>query len=480
VNQFDSWFVAGSHRWLLYGFLFALALWSRLACFTGLIGSDDLMYIYYARQLAAGIYSPGLYHVPFRWGVFAPVALIYRVWGATEYSSVLIPILASAASPVLLTAIGARLFHPRAGLIGGLLLLSFPVHLNYASILVPEPVMEFLLLVGAWLYVVAAQKDRPLYALAAGLAFGCAYLTKEPALFVALAFLVDAAWHRRWRILLPLGGALFAVGAAELLFYRVIAGDMFLRLHAVSRSQLDYAEAYPELFIYRRWKDYPRFMLTPNVYLGLHSLIALVGTLYALFVLLRFRRSLLLLLWSALPFLYLAFGTVDFHRLLAPPGAPRYLSLIYPPLFLLTGLTLASPLSGSPRTKHLASVVMILVLAVGLWCGFSMRAQGGWTAAVAVLRRIADRVRSDNLSIVEVQGPDRPRWSCAMLTLLGSRPQTANCVRGCMTIYPDDIGLPATRSSSGAGSTDPTQPPLQCYPWGQALRLQAGAVTGGQ
>jgi len=468
VNQFDSWFVAGNNRWLLYGLLFAFALWSRLACFTGLIGSDDLMYIYYARQLAAGLYSPGLDHVGFRWGVFAPPALIYWVWGATEYNTVLVPMLASAASPVLLTAIGARLFHPRAGLIGGLLLLSFPVHLHYSSILVPEPVMEFLLLVGAWLYVVAVQKDRPLYALGAGLAFGCAYLTKEPALFVALAFLVDAAWHRRWRILLPVAGALCAVGAAELLFYRAIAGDMFLRLHVISRSQVRYAELHPDLFVYRRWKDYPRFMLTPGVDLGLNSLIAIVGTLYTLFVVLRFRRSLLLILWSALPFLYLAFGSVDFHRLLAPPSAPRYLGLIYPPLFLLTGLALASPFSGLPRTRQLAAVVMILVVAVGLWCGFSQRAQGYRTAEVAVLRRIADKVRTDNLSIVEVQGPARERWSCAMVTLLGSRPQTPNCVRGCTTIYPDDIGLPATRSSSGAGSTDPTQQPLHCSAWGQA------------
>ena len=81
-------------------------------------------------------------------------------------------------------------------------------------------------------------------------------------------------------------------------------------------------------------------MLVPNADLGLHSSFALLLAAITLF---RERLKgdvLLFVLWAVVPFLYLDFGSSNFRRYWALPLAPRYIDLIYPPLFILAAMTL--------------------------------------------------------------------------------------------------------------------------------------------
>ena len=58
---------------LLAATVFTVALLIRLACFTGLIASDDLGYVNYARQISDGTYELASHHYAIRYGVIVPV-----------------------------------------------------------------------------------------------------------------------------------------------------------------------------------------------------------------------------------------------------------------------------------------------------------------------------------------------------------------------------------------------------------------------
>jgi hypothetical protein len=155
--------------WLILGLLFVFALLVRLACFTGLIGSDDLSYSFYAQLVRLGKYDLTTNVVALRVGLNALVGLTYRIFGVGEWSTVAVPLLASAASAPLLYALGRRLMSSRAALLAAILLATFPVHVRYGSTLVPEPCMECLILIAMILFIDADAKDSPRLAVLAGL-----------------------------------------------------------------------------------------------------------------------------------------------------------------------------------------------------------------------------------------------------------------------------------------------------------------------
>ena len=124
-----------------------LSLLIRAICFTGLEGSDDLVYYHYAHLNSQHLYSPELHHYAIRYGLTIPVAFVYGVFGTTEWTTEFVPYVASIASVLLLVVIGNKLFGFRAGMIAGLLLATFPLSIRYATILVPEPVAEMYVLI---------------------------------------------------------------------------------------------------------------------------------------------------------------------------------------------------------------------------------------------------------------------------------------------------------------------------------------------
>jgi 4-amino-4-deoxy-L-arabinose transferase-like glycosyltransferase len=185
---------------MTYSLFFSLAILVRIACFTGLLASDDVGYSYYGQLLAQGTYSLQASHLGLRVGLTIPVAIVYRLFGVSEWTTVLVPLLASAASVPLLVAVGRRLFPARAALLAGLLMLTFPVYVRYATTLVPEPVMEFWILLGLAALLIAHQSGRATVAFLAGLCFGVAYLSKEIALFAGAAIVIYSLLHHRWKL----------------------------------------------------------------------------------------------------------------------------------------------------------------------------------------------------------------------------------------------------------------------------------------
>jgi 4-amino-4-deoxy-L-arabinose transferase-like glycosyltransferase len=440
--------------------LFLLAFLLRLASFTGLIASDDLSYAEFARRIADGSYVPYSHHFAVRFGFIVPAGLIYALAGISEWSTIALPLVASSLSVVLLALIGARLFGVQAGLAAGLLYATFPVELRYATVFVPEAVAGCYVLLAVLAHV--RTQDRATVALGAlaGACIGLAYLTKEPALFVAPALFIDAALRRRWRQALGIAAGVAAVIAAEHAYYLATTGDLLFRFHSVAAHNLGNAPRYDDGvgLAYRLFQSYPRMMLVPNLHFGLHSLAALVLSAAALWALRKDRRAHFLLLWAALPWIYLNFGSSSLTHYVPIPVAPRYIAFAYPALFLLSAWLLAELASKRIWAKQGVVAGVAAVLLVGVVSGQLTRATGYRTDEVAVLRAIAQRIEREAPGCVRFdldagRQTDRQKtyWRETLYILGGGRIRECGGASGGVVIGRDRLGLPYvaldTRSS---------------------------------
>jgi hypothetical protein len=429
-------------RFALHGGFFIAALLVRLACFTGLMVSDDLGYAYFARLVAQGSYALHDAHFATRVGVTVPTGLIYAVFGRSEFTTILLPLLASAACVPLLVVVGTRVIGAPAGAIAGLLALFFPVDVYYATTLVPEPVMSFWILLGvlAWLHARGAASFG--WSVASGLLFGAGYLTKEVALFVAAAFVLDLLIHRQWRLAIGVCAGLAFVGGMELASYAAWTGDPLYRVHVISRSQLLYFKDTPDMATtWRLFKEYPYLMLVPNTDMGLHSLVCLVVLVPG--ALLVDRRALTwVVLWALVPLLYLNFGSASFATYLPVATGPRYIALIYAPVFLLAAATFARMLRAAPVIRLAGFGALTGMTVIAFACAFGDRATGYHTDEAATLRAIAAYERGTNQRVVRFDGPRASEWTNALDLLDASVRRRNLSPKACLAITPDAIMLP--------------------------------------
>jgi 4-amino-4-deoxy-L-arabinose transferase-like glycosyltransferase len=409
-------YVSRWSRWTWLAVLFLAALLVRLSCYTGLIGSDDLWYVRYAEQIASGTLPQFPNQFAGRIGVTVPVAALYRLFDVNELTTILLPLLASSASVPLLMAIGARLYGPLAGSIAALLLCTSPMHVRFATILVPEPMMEFWILVAVWCYLEARRRDSLSVAALSGVAVGVAYLTKEPAAFVAPALAIGA-WlaGRRSLAAAVVAGALVVAGA-EAAFYAATLHDPLQRIHdartgvpVVNAQHLPRGMTASSWLQRRLFVAYPRRMILPTVDFGLHYVAAML--MAGLGVLALRRERMLLLLWAILPWAFLNFGTASLTRYVPMWAASRYISLTLPPLFVLAGgLVGGAGLSlRDVRTRSAGFLLLVAVCLAGVGCGLMLRGTGFRTREMAVLQSIE---RSSSVrNAVTCHTPDDPMSS---------------------------------------------------------------------
>jgi 4-amino-4-deoxy-L-arabinose transferase-like glycosyltransferase len=392
--------------------------------------------------LAAGGYSIEANHMALRFGLLLPVAGGYALFGVCEVTTVLAPLLASVASIVLVFLIARRQFGVNAAVIAAVLMASFPLSIRYGSILVPEPVAELYILGAVWLYLRARESGRLSTATAAGIFLGIAYLTRELALFVFLAVLIEAAWQRRWRMLLAVAVGSLAVVLGEQLYFWFATGDPLLRLHAMAdHNQRPNAMAFLQHRAWRFFRAIPHIMLIPSREFGLHSLVALALAALAS-LMLSVRQTAVFILWFVVPLFYLNFGTTSLKTYVAMPVGDRYLELVYPPLFILSGALLATLLNKKPTHAGIIISGVVLLAVSGVLCAHSTRATGWRTTDVVRLREIARTIKRESGTIVRFEGPNSWAWSGAVdvlePTLAASASQRDFVVR------PDTAGLPVS------------------------------------
>jgi hypothetical protein len=442
--------------WTVLVALGILALALRLSTFTGLIGSDDLHYAKYAQAVVEGSYHDTVdaaerRHHALRYAVILPVALAYRLFGVSEWTTILVPLMASVLSVVLLAEIGRRMFGWRVALIAALLYATFPIQLILGTMLLPEPIAGFYVLLGVLCYLQARERGGAWWVIA-GLLMGTAYLAKEPALFVGGAFLLHVIWERRWR-----GAALFvlgvaAIGAAEHAYYLGIRGDILFRPHSTQLFNIHAPEnqgAFNENLGYRLFRQYPRMMLSPTLKFGLHSILCLIGTALALALKPR-RGYLMVALWASVPWLYLNFGSWSLERYAPLPRDDRYLEIVFPPLMLMTSIVFNRLISSGQVISRVAVSVLAVVMGVGFACGLAARGRTADAEEMNVLREIVREAQDrKGQSIFTAE----EEWSRAIrvfdASILSRSPETAT-----ITLSRGDFGFPQVRRASPGPDPD--------------------------
>jgi 4-amino-4-deoxy-L-arabinose transferase-like glycosyltransferase len=142
--------------------------------------------------------------------------LIYKCFGVSETTTTVLSVVGTALSAPLGPVMGNVLFGLRAGLISTLLFATCPLALRFGSILVPEPIAGFEVLLAVWFYLRAEVSHTFRRALAAGVLLGISFETKESYLLPGLALGLMALWIRRWIVAVGLvAGVVIPVMARE-------------------------------------------------------------------------------------------------------------------------------------------------------------------------------------------------------------------------------------------------------------------------
>jgi 4-amino-4-deoxy-L-arabinose transferase-like glycosyltransferase len=207
----------------------ALAVWFG---WVGHMGSDDSLYIVGAKALLEeGPYLP-VEHWGLRHPVVLPLSAAFHLFGEGELQAAFVSLIYFAALVLLVRGILARLFGPRVGLVGGVLVAVTPLFPALASITNSDLSEAVFVLSSVALYSAArdSQRSRVLL-LGAGLLAGAAVLNRETAgilvLFYAALFLLGHGGSRSRFLLLGLGALLPVL--AEVAYFGAVAGDPLYR-----------------------------------------------------------------------------------------------------------------------------------------------------------------------------------------------------------------------------------------------------------
>jgi|GEM_PF-4420774 len=372
---------------LLVVLLFSSAL--DLYFFTGFFSSDDCTYFASAKLLAEqGGYSnlsPGAQRLP----IVGWAALVILIGGANIQIVAGSFIFFHQLLNLLTFWLVKRFADTRAALLAAFVLATFPLLIQYSTMLLPdlEQTCGYML---AFLFYTLWRDNlekRPLLAwlafLAAGVGVGVSYMIKESALVLLPFFFV--AWLtsiNRARILFSLvQGAAFAVGFFAMLYgeYLVLshfAGEPFLRLGwttkdvqgAVMTSVSKYgADPFERLgWVAKRL----------NNYVWPHYLKISIGAAMLVFPMLKPRRWALWLLpiWV---FAFQVWGTMNFQHYVPPTIQARYFIIIVPfvtAVFAIVALRLydrmknwSSNASWRPWLRRVALACVLIPPVFGLY-----------------------------------------------------------------------------------------------------------------
>jgi hypothetical protein len=225
-------------RWPLAILLGAFAI--RLVFFTGLQGNDDLYYSAAAYRLSRGDFSlrPDLFLV--RVGYVGPAAVLYALFGVHIGCLVAMNVIASMTLVFLAFKWGEELYSTATGRVAALAVALMPLDVFFATEAHSDLPVTAWVSLGFYLFwsALRAPPSRTVWrAIAAGLAFGVAHLTKESAFLLLLPVIPFALTPGRRRLAAVSAAAFSAVILAESAAYGVGTGDPLFRVHLAKVAQ---------------------------------------------------------------------------------------------------------------------------------------------------------------------------------------------------------------------------------------------------
>jgi 4-amino-4-deoxy-L-arabinose transferase-like glycosyltransferase len=416
--------------WLVLGLILAMAAVLRVLSFRGYTSHDASAYSQLAHMMVSGGFKPGMmwFYPVFsvRVGLFAPVALAYRLGGVNEVMLTLYPFLLSMLGVLLAYLAAKAMFGTSAGLVAACLAALLPIDMRFATQLYPDLPAAFWMNAGVLLVYAGSRQQavarKAAFGALAGLALFASWLCKETVLyllpFVALYMVWLVMRDRRNLALLSAVAAVagLLVSLEGWLYYRE-AGDFLFRLSALRRNSQNASSMLPVFslagavhYFARRITEVGRETLF-SAYFAFIPAAAVLACAYAL--LRASRRFLFPALWFCALLLVFGFGSGSL-RVYAPLNlhvARFQYPMLFPAILLASGLAsslLAPPCSGEagkPRRTRLFSrallltylaVALVIAVAFGVRTGMGRRCRV--QRAMAHVLKPADRLYTDGIS----------------------------------------------------------------------------------
>lgn len=326
------------------------ALIVRFVFYHGYYPSDQYTYAFDAWQMANGKLGVPDYSASMRWGLVLPTSIIYALFGVSEFTSTLWPMLTSIGSIVLAYFLGTKLGGKRAGLFAAIVFSMFPLDVKYATQLMADSPMGFYLLLSITALVFAddaSGRKKIAWYLTSGCAVGLAYGAKTVGLFVLPFFVFYFVMLKREDFFygFVVAAGLLAVMAIEWLVFLVIADNPLHRIHTAMETRviLGAGEDPSLVMLDQPIGQYLIWLFADVHFVGLFFIVLLVlGVLAARRGELRFRRpEKAMLLWSIV-----IMSVLTFFPLTTDPYVPvfkssNYMLMFVPPLLVLLGVLLA-------------------------------------------------------------------------------------------------------------------------------------------
>jgi 4-amino-4-deoxy-L-arabinose transferase-like glycosyltransferase len=266
--------------------LLAAGVLLRIVWFQGVGLNDDTEYADTAYRLA----RLEAFHYPvesidsLRFGMVLPLAAVYRLFGVSNITSGLFPLLCSTCTMWLTYRLGREMLSPGCGTLALAFLATFPLDIVYATQLVPSIPVVACWAAALLLFLRADARNREsrpgasLLAFLSGAMIGISWLCNEPG---PLFFVVLLTWtvvnNSRWRLLALAGVGALSVFCAEAIVFRMLCGSYFWRLHVVHRTE-QLVPTNTDLAYYPRvlfkivrpefWSQEGHFGFFPYVFLG--------------------------------------------------------------------------------------------------------------------------------------------------------------------------------------------------------------------
>lgn len=307
---------------MIFSFIF------RMVNFMGIAQGDDFPYSTLANRFANGNFSAG-FIFDTRWVVFAPAALLYKLFGVSDFTSLLPTMIYGISSVWLAYKIIEAETDKTTAFITTLLYITYPIVAIFTNFLQVAAPLEFFTLLTVYSFQRGAKSEKTGWFILGGFAIGWIFFARTTGLFIAPLVSIYV-WYKKGfnkkTVLWVLCAALVSLVPA------IFQGFVYLKIHnnffhtfELSRKVVEYQNRMTDvdpkdLFFYirsaftsgnfARWKTFGF-----GGYFTVAALLACIVKIY----LKKCGKEVIFLIWFVSYFLFMSF---------APTSLSPYTTLI--------------------------------------------------------------------------------------------------------------------------------------------------------
>lgn len=343
----------------------------RLVTFMGISEGDDLSYTLLAHRFANGDMAAN-FIFDIRWVVYVPVALLYKIFGVNDFTSLLPTMVYGICSVWLAYKIVLEETDRLTASITTLLYLSFPIILIYGNFLQVAPSLEFFTLLTVYSFQRGIKSEKTGWFILGGFAIGGIFFARTTGLFIApLASIY--VWYRKgfnrktvlW----------IACAALCSLVLPIVQGFVYLNIHndffhhiAISRKGIDYQDRMfdvdpKDLFFYIRTMfmhgNFANWMM-----FGLNGYFIAASTLaYIILIFMKKAgKEVIFFIWFISYFLFMTFAPTSLFPYTTLIRNIRYAIIFLLPICAIYGILLNKMMQSRNLALQITAIVVFLTI----------------------------------------------------------------------------------------------------------------------